>query len=159
MQDTVKTAITKARSMMDFADPEEALSAIEMALHQKPDAKTRIVLWQARDNIKGKRHAAAYNALCGLLAAEEDRRMKKQSYSKPTAFAILPVIYYTLRGIMKAKAGGGSFRTTIKPGLIQHVLFVRHGNPVGIALCREIVHHPATATWVVTYGDISWLET
>jgi len=159
MQEDVKSAILKASAMLDCHDLVKAVSAIETALHQMPDANTKIALWQVRDDIRSKRLVNASTTLCGLLATEEDRRTKNQSYAKPPAFAVLPVIYYTLRGVIKPKAEGGSFWTTIKPGQVQHVLFMRHGHPVGLALCRDIVHHPDTATWVVTYGDITWLET
>ena len=159
MQDTLKTAITKAGAMAQCNDPEEALSAIEMALRLKPDTAIKIELWKARDAINNERIKDAFNILYGLTVSEDARRTKKQNYGRPPAFAILPVIYYTLRGAMKPKSEGGTFRTTLHPGTVQHILFMRQGNPVGVALCRDIVHEPNNATWRITYGDILWLET
>lgn len=158
MQDTVKAAVQKAKAMAECNDPEEALSALEMALRLKPDTADKIELWKARDAIKANRIKQAFVILCDLLANEETRRTKKQSFARPPTFAIMPVIYYTLRGTVRPK-DGGTFRTTLHPGTVQHIIFMRQGNPVGIALCRDIVHEPKNATWQMTYGDISWLET
>lgn len=158
MQDTVKTAIAKVRAYLGCEDAEEALSAIQMVLRLKPDTATNIALCNAKDEIRRKDIRAAYNTVSGILAREESRRTQKQSYSRPPTFAVLPVIYYTLRGTAKLKEGG-SFSTTLNPGAVQHIIFMRQGSPVGIGVCRDVIHDDHNALWVVVYGEILWLKT
>jgi hypothetical protein len=89
------------------------------------------------------------------IQAEPTR--KPTNYAIPAMLAVLPIIYYRLRGKVTPK-DRDILRVVVNPGTVQHVLFLRGGQPAAVATCTSVIPEPATGTWLVNYENLVWLK-
>lgn len=154
MSTDLQLAVKKARALVECDDPVEALSVIHAALRLRPGKHVKIALWNARDGIKRGEFDRAVTYLDSILTTENVRRVEN-NFSLPVHAVAMRVIYYTIRGVAKVKKDGGTFKMPSDPGDVQHVLFMRHGEPTALAICAGV--QKKLGEWRVTYEKVLWL--
>lgn len=155
MQLALRNSVETALTLLQDGELEKALNSIDGALRFKPSKHLKISLWNARDEIKRNQVPGAITLLRAILHAAGPKVKGSGGYTLVNNTAVMSVLYYTLRGVMKVKEEG-NFRVPSDPGEIQHVIFLQHGNPIALALCTKI--EPSMGDWVVTYGNVLWMQ-